>query len=108
MEVRVGVRGSVIVDDNIHSLDIDAAAKNISGHKDTFFKSFERGIPADTKWNCQLDNPKIECEPNEPFLLGKTRMDADTWKVTSNEKLVQFDRACDGFHENDDLFNEFE
>ena len=32
-------------------------------------------------------------------------MDTDTWKIARNKQLVQFDRAGDGFYEDDDLFD---
>jgi len=48
----------------------------------------------------------MEGEWNLPFLLGKTRMDTDTWKIARDKQFVQFDRTRDGFYEDDDLFGE--
>jgi hypothetical protein len=49
MQVRVRIRGSIIVDDDVYSLDIDTTTEDIGGNKDTFFESLERGITSDTK-----------------------------------------------------------
>jgi hypothetical protein len=38
-----------------------------------------------------------------PFLLSQTRMNADTWEIASNKKLVQFNGTSNRFHEDDDL-----
>ncbi len=34
MEVRVRVVGHVVVDDDIHTLNVDTTAKEVRGHKD--------------------------------------------------------------------------
>jgi len=104
MEVRVGIRGGIVVDNDVYSLDVDTATENIGGNEDAFFEGLERGISAYTKRNCQVDEPKMEGDSGIPFLLGKARMDTDTWKIARDEQLVQFDCARDGFHEDDNLF----
>ena len=52
------------------------------------------------------EQPKMEDESDVPFLLGETRVDTDTWKVARNKQFIQFNRASDGFHKDDDLFGE--
>jgi len=104
VKVRVGIRGSIVVDDDINPLNINATTENIGSDEDTFFKSLECGVPAYTKHDRQVSNPKVKGGPNAPFLLGKTRVDTDTWEIARNKQLVQFDRARDRFYEDDDLF----
>lgn len=58
MKVRVGIGGSIIVDDDVHPLNVNTTTEDISGHKDAFFESLECGVSADTKWNRQVSNPK--------------------------------------------------
>jgi hypothetical protein len=105
VKVSVSVGGSIVIDDDVHPLNVNAATEDIGGHENTLFESFERGVSADTKWNCQVSSLKMEGESDVPFLLGKTRMDTDTRKIARNEQFIQLDRACDGFHKDDDLFN---
>lgn len=80
MKVRVGVGGSIIVDDDVHPLNVNTATEDISGHKDTLFESLKRGITADTKRNCQARSPKVEggqtyrsswARPEWILILGK-------------------------------------
>ena len=51
MKIRVGVGGSIIIDDDVHSLNVNTATEDISSHKDAFFESLECGISGDTKRN---------------------------------------------------------
>lgn len=106
VKVRVSVGGSVVVDDDVHPLNVNTATEDISGHKDTFFEGLKRGVSTDTKWGCQLSGPDRGGKLNVPFLLGKTGVDTYTRKIARNEQLVQFNRSCNGFHEDDDLFDE--
>lgn len=107
MQVRVRIRGGIIVDDDVYSLDIDTTTEDIGGNKDTFFESLERGITSDTKQNYQVSSHRVRGESNVPFLLSKTRVDTDTRKIARNKQLVQFNRPCDGFHEDDNLLGGF-
>ena len=85
MKVRVRIGGSIVVDDDVHPLNVNTATKNISGYKDTLFESFERRVSADTKRDYQVSGPKMEGESDAPFLLGKARVNTDTWKIARNE-----------------------
>lgn len=80
MKVRVGIGGSIIVDDDVHPLNVNTATEDISGHKDTLFESLKRGVAADTKQNCQVSSSKVEGEqtyrsswarPEWMLILGK-------------------------------------
>lgn len=48
MEVAVGVRRAVVVDDNVHTLDIDTTTEDVSGDEDTLLESLEGGVARDT------------------------------------------------------------
>jgi hypothetical protein len=72
VKVRIGIRGSIIVDDDVYPLNVNTATENVGGDKDTFFESLERGISADTKQGCQVRSPEMEGDSNVPFLLRKT------------------------------------
>ena len=72
MKVRVGIRRSIVIDYDVHPFDVNTATENIGGNKDTFFEGFERGISADTKWDCQVSSPEMEGDSNVPFFLGET------------------------------------
>ena len=48
MQIAVGIRGAIIIDHNVHSLDINPTSKDISGHKDALFESLECRVPIDT------------------------------------------------------------
>jgi len=104
MQVRVSIRRGIVIDNDVYSLDINTATKNVGGDEDAFFKGLKRGVSAYTKRNCQLSGPQMEGNSGVPFLLGKTRMDTDTWEIARDEQLVQFDCASDRFHEDDNLF----
>ena len=56
VKVRVSVGGSIVVDDDVHPLNIDPATEDISSHKNTLFESLERGVSIDTKQNCQASS----------------------------------------------------
>ena len=62
MEVRVGIGRSIIVDDDVYPLNVNATAEDVSGDKDTFFESLERGVSTDTEWSCQVSSPELEGE----------------------------------------------
>ena len=49
MQIGIGVCGEIVVDGQIDSLDIDAAAKDISGNADTLVELFEFFVAFDAK-----------------------------------------------------------
>ena len=48
MKVAVGVRRAVVVDDDVHTLDIDTTTKDVSVDEDTLLERLESGIPVDS------------------------------------------------------------
>ena len=104
MKVRIGVRGSIIVDHDVHPLNINTTTKNISCDKDALFESFERGVSRDAGQKCQLSTTGTESRSSIPFFLSKARVNSDRRKIARNEQFVQFDRPRNGFNENYNLF----
>lgn len=47
MEVAVGIAGSIVVDNNVDTLDIDTTTEDISRYKDTLLKCLEGGVSLD-------------------------------------------------------------
>jgi len=104
VKVRVGIRRGIVIDNDVYSLDINATTENIGSDEDAFFKGLESRISTYTKPGYQVSGSEMEGDSGLPFLLGKTRVNTDTWEVARDEQLVQFDCARDGFHEDDNLF----
>lgn len=48
MEVAVGIRRAVVVDDDVHSLNIDSTAEDIRSNKYSLLEGLEGGIAVDT------------------------------------------------------------
>ena len=48
MQVAVCVRRAVVVDDDVHTLDINTTAEDISGDEDTLLECLERCVPRNT------------------------------------------------------------
>ena len=103
VKVRIGIRRSIIVHDDVNSFDINTATKNIGGNQDSLFKSLEGGISADTKWNRQTRGLTIQGESDAPLFLGKTGVDRNTWKIARDEQFIQFDGTGNRLYEDDDL-----
>jgi hypothetical protein len=49
MQVAVRIRRAIIIDDDIDSFNIDAAAEDISSNKDSLLECFESRITANSK-----------------------------------------------------------
>ena len=49
VEVAVGVRRTVVVDDDVHSLDVDTTTEDIGGNQYPLLEGFERSITIDTE-----------------------------------------------------------
>lgn len=101
MEIRVGVGRSVIVDDNVHSLNINTASKDVRRHEDTFLKVLKLLVPRDTRQ--QLETYGKELGNRLPFLLGETRVHRDAGKAAFPQEFVELDGASDTLDENDNL-----
>ena len=48
MKITVCVRGAVVIDDDVDTLNIDTTPKDIGGDKDTLLKRLERLVTAYT------------------------------------------------------------
>lgn len=48
MKIAVRIRGAVVIDDDVDTLNIDTTPKNIGGDKDTLLERLERLVAAYT------------------------------------------------------------
>ena len=103
MQITVSIRRTVIIDDDVHSLDINTTAEDISSDQNTFLKSFESGVSADSIEKRNLRETTILQKMHAPFFLLKTRMDTDARKIAGHKELVQFDSSSDRFYEDNNL-----
>mmetsp|Transcript_27757 Transcript_27757/g.44424 ORF Transcript_27757/g.44424 Transcript_27757/m.44424 type:complete len:284 (-) Transcript_27757:628-1479(-) len=85
MEVGVRAIWEVIVNDDIHSFNINTTPHEVGCHKNTRVKSLEF------------------LEAGKAFLLFHTRSTADGRKVAFHQKLIEFGGAVDLGDKNDDL-----
>mmetsp|Transcript_103648 Transcript_103648/g.278583 ORF Transcript_103648/g.278583 Transcript_103648/m.278583 type:complete len:214 (+) Transcript_103648:157-798(+) len=82
VQVRVAVIGHVVVDDDVHPLDVDAAPEQVGGNHDALLELLELLVARDA------------------VLLVQPRVDGDRGKVTLHQQLVERDGALHGLHEN--------
>ncbi|GFE55550.1 membrane transporter protein, putative [Babesia ovis] len=71
VEVRVGGVRHVVVDDDVHTLDIDTPAEQVGGDHDTLVKVLELSVTGNA------------------LLLVKASMDSNGWEVALVEQVVQ-------------------
>jgi hypothetical protein len=78
MQVRVGIGRQIVVDRQVDALNIDTAAKDISGDTDALVKLLEFFVPANAMWTSvsQLNNQRLGRQ-NIPLLLADTGVDSD-------------------------------
>jgi hypothetical protein len=105
VQITISVRRAVIIDDDVHSLNINTTAEDISSDQNTFLKCFEGGVSADSIEETILDiilqNTKKTL--HAPFFLLKTGMDTDARKIAGDKELVQFNGSSDRFNEDNNL-----
>ncbi len=77
MEVRVGVPGGVVVDDDVDALDVDSAAEDVGGDEDALLEGLELLVAADA------------------LGLGQARVDRDRGEVALAQEGVELGRARD-------------
>lgn len=59
MQVAVRVRGTIVVDDNVHALNINSTTENVGSDKNTLFKCLESGISSDTAGGCEKAGERL-------------------------------------------------
>jgi len=89
VQVSIRVFWHVVVENDVHSFDIDTSSEEIGGDQDSSLKVFEQRVSF------------------KSFLLVHGPVDVDGWEVLVFEELVQGDASLNGFDEDDDLV-EFE
>ena len=72
MQITIGVRRTVIIDDDVHTLNINATAEDISSDQNTFFEGFEGGVSADSIEGRNFKDIASTKKLHEPLLLLKT------------------------------------
>ena len=50
MEVAVSVSGAIVIDDDVHTLDVNTASKNISRNQDAFLERLESCVACNTSF----------------------------------------------------------
>lgn len=53
VQIRVGVRGHVVVDGQVDALDIDTTTEDVGRDTDSLVELLELLVPTDTWWFCQ-------------------------------------------------------
>lgn len=92
VEVAVRVRRAVVVDNDVHALNIDTTTEDVGGDEDTLFECFERLVALDATANIEQLRKITEC--NElPLLLLEAGVDADARKVARDQQFVELDAA---------------
>ncbi len=79
MQIAVCIRRAVIVDDDIHSFNIDTTSKDVGCHKDALLESLECRITADTAKDVGSKYPRHSlrayrsscAKPEWMLILGK-------------------------------------
>jgi hypothetical protein len=71
VEVGIGSIGDIVVDDNVHTRDIETTGENIGGDEDTLVELLEGLVAGNT------------------LLLGHRTVNADTGEVALNQQLVE-------------------
>lgn len=78
MQVTVRIRRRVVVDDNVHALDVNATAEDICRYQYTLLEVFEGLVAVDTggdvseeKGRLELTNRSSCCRPEWMLILGK-------------------------------------
>ena len=81
MQITVCIWGTVIVDYNVHPLDVDPTTKDVRCNQYTLFECLKGGVSVDTARNRSAALPVTNKVRFVPLLLLQTRVDADTGKI---------------------------
>lgn len=86
VEVAVSIRRTVIIHHDVDPFHINPPTKNIGSDENTLLECFEGRVALDT-----IDGDEniiITLIGYVPFLLSQTRVNADTWEIARDKKLV--------------------
>lgn len=106
MQVAIGLRGGVIIDDNVYAFHINTTTKDIGGHEDTLFEVFERLVTVNAEMKL-VPVDHLICA-DIPLFLVQSRVDANTGEVAVVEELVQFVRPGHRLDKDNDLGKEMD
>lgn len=103
VKVAVGIRRTIVVDDDVDTLDIDTTTEDVGSDQDTLLERLEGSVSRDTEDECNQALVIPRQRRNLPLLLHKAGMDRDTREVARYKELVKLDGTCNGLDEDDDL-----
>lgn len=95
MEVRVSVRGHVVVNGQVDALDVDTTTEDVGRNTDSLVELLELLVPTDTCCNVSFDPDQRLQLDYLPLLLTNAGVDRDGWEVALAEQLVKL-RCADG------------
>jgi len=85
MKIGVGVLWHIVIEDNVHSLDINTSTEKIRSHQDSSLKVLEETVPL------------------ESLLLVHASVDVDGGEVLVFQELVECDASLHALDKDDDL-----
>ena len=101
MQVCVRVLGHVVVEHNVHSLNVHATTEQICRHQNTLLEVLELLIALQS---ARTHNKTQHMGTmRSPLRLLHAAMNGDGREVLLNEQLVERDAAVDRLHEDDHL-----
>lgn len=103
VEVGIGIRGEIVVDGQVDTLDIDTTAEDVGGDTDTLVELLELLVALDTVGKLAICHSDSGTGINIPLFLADTGVDSDTGEVALAEQLVKLVGALGALDEDDDL-----
>jgi hypothetical protein len=101
MQITICVCRRIVIYHDIHALDVDSTAKDISSHKNSFFEILKLFVSRNPGWAVKHIYESIT--RNLPFFLLKTRVYRDTREVAFPQQLIEFVCSRNRFDKNDNL-----
>lgn len=108
MKVGIGISRSIVVDNDVDSLDINSSTKDISRdlnqQPSVRFQTRRGNAKREERTH---ENPLLKVlellVPLDPLLLGESRVDRNRREVALPQKTVKLSGSRNGLDENDDL-----
>lgn len=89
VQVAVGIRRAIVVDDNVDTLNINTTSEDVGGDKNTFLERFECSVAVDTVYLAMSTNEREFYDTDDlPLLLLQTRVDADAREIARYKKFI--------------------
>lgn len=81
MQIAVCIRWRVIVDDNVHALDVNTTSENIRCDENSLLECLECSVPLDSAESSPIRQGHNDKGYITPLLLGESRVNADAGEV---------------------------